>query len=73
MEKHNADGSVARTTEERLALKSARAAEGVVAAADYKRDARAAIDRIATLRAVRMAAQQPAVPAKKVIRSQNKS
>ena len=52
MEKHNADGSVARTTEERLALKSARAAEGVVAAADYKRDARAAIDRIATLRAV---------------------
>jgi hypothetical protein len=64
MNKYNADGSVARTNEERLALKSARAAEGVVAAAEYERDAQAAIDRISTLRAARMA-QQPAVPAKK--------
>lgn len=52
-----------RTKEERLALKSVRAAEGVVAAAEYERDAQAAIDRIATLRAARMA--QPAVPAQK--------
>ena len=54
-----------RTNEERLALKSCRAAEGVVAAADYKRDAQAAIDRITTLRAVRLA-QTPVLPAKKV-------
>ena len=64
MNKHNADGSVARTNEERLALKSARAAEGLAAAAEYKRDAEAAIDRIAILRATRMA-QQSAFPAKK--------
>jgi len=64
MVRYHADGSVARTNEERLALKSAQAAEGLVAAAEYERDAQAAIDRIATLRAARMA-QQPAVPAKK--------
>jgi hypothetical protein len=55
MAKYRDDGSLVRTNEERLALKSSRAAEGVVAAADYKRDAQAAIDRITTLRAVRLA------------------
>ena len=55
MVKYRDDGSLVRTNEERLALKSSRAAEGVVAAADYKRDAQAAIDRITTLRAVRLA------------------
>ena len=64
MVRYNDDGSVARTNEERLALKRARAAEGLVAAAEYERDAQAAMDRIATLRAARVA-QQPAVPAKK--------
>jgi len=64
MVKYRDDGSLVRTNEERLALKSSRAAEGVVAAADYKRDAQAAIDRITTLRAVRLA-QTPVLPSNK--------
>jgi hypothetical protein len=65
MAKYRDDGSLVRTNEERLALKSSRAAEGVVAAADYKRDAQAAIDRITTLRAVRLG-QTPVLPVKEV-------
>jgi hypothetical protein len=70
MAKYRDDGSLVRTNEERLALKSSRAAEGVVAAADYKRDAQAAIDRITTLRAVRLG---QTLPVEEVKRSQNNS
>jgi hypothetical protein len=59
MDRYHADGSLRQTNEQHLALKAARAVEGIAAAADYEQDAQAAIDRMAGLRAARLAQEAP--------------